>query len=463
VSTVQTFLEKTRAAPFERNDTEARLNRIRAAVIEECAQKSYRLASMAAIAKRAKVSTASLYRDFGNREALLEHVATFTAPMIAADFQVDQQAPTPQARLHALLLAQGAIFQNPHANWVYRAHVSGEVSGGKGLIAIGRETRDQIEAFWANEIKRLQSAGLIGSVDVRETVNFVLGSVQRRTLLAMLLFGPGDAGAPTTQIAASSAIEWVLALKDTPHSIPDFDVANETQILPSPIQTRVDADLACQHERTDAVARHQKILAAAITECSEIGFAHANMAGVAKRANVSTATLYEHFHDKDDMFVKAVGYMVPILTEFVTMAPIAANPCERIATMLINHGSSYLDPFMAWLFRLYVSFEGQGSSVAGQLGNASRTLIEQFWSGQLKTLEDQGYLVPSDHAVTVNLLLGGVERRSLVAMLLLGTDYAPHNALVTAAKHGARALFHRYGTEKFFAQYVPTEATRAVA
>jgi AcrR family transcriptional regulator len=184
VSTVQAFLEKTRAAPIERNDTEARLNRIRAAVIEECAQKSYRLASMAAIAKRAKVSTASLYRDFGNREALLEHVATFTAPMIAADFQVDQQAPTPQARLHALLLAQGAIFQNPHANWVYRAHVSGEVSRGKGLIPIGRETRDQIEAFWANEIKRLQRAGLIGSIDVRETVNFVLGSVQRRKTLA---------------------------------------------------------------------------------------------------------------------------------------------------------------------------------------------------------------------------------------------------------------------------------------
>jgi AcrR family transcriptional regulator len=463
VSTVQAFLEEIRAAPIFRGDSAARLNRIRAAVIEECAQKSYRLASMAAIAKRAKVSTASLYRDFGNREALLEHVATFTAPMIAADFQVDQQAPTPQARLQALLLAQGAIFQNPHANWVYRAHVGGEVSGGKGLIPIGRDTRTQIEAFWANEINCLQGAGLVGEVNVRETVNFVLGSVQRRTLLAMLLFGPHNEGAPSTEIAASSAIEWILAQENTPRPIPDFHVENDSHILPSIIQTRVDADFACHHERTDAIGRHQKILAAAVMECSEIGFAHANMAGVAKRANVSTATLYEHFHDKDDMFIKAVGYMVPLLTDFVTMPPTATNPCERVASMLINHGSSFLDPFMAWLYRLYVSFEGQGDTAANRLGKASRLMVEQFWSSQLKTLEDQGYLKPSDHTITVNLLLGGVERRSLVAFLLLGKEYAPYRELVTAAKHGARALFQRYGTEKFFAEWVPAYSARAVA
>jgi AcrR family transcriptional regulator len=463
VSTVQKFLEQTRANPVTRGDSGERLNRIRAAVIEECAQKSYRLASIANIAKRAKVSTASLYRDFGNRENLLEQVAMFTTPLIAADFSIDHQGSTPQETIQMLLMAQGAIYQNPHANWVYRAHISGEVSEGKGLLQVGRDTRNQVQAFWENQIKRLQSAGLIGDVDVRETVNFVLGSVQRRTLLAMLLFGLQDQAEPSPQIAASSAIEWIMALKSNARAIPDFTVPNEIHALPSSIQTQIEADFGHHHDRTDALGRHQKILTAAALECSEVGFSQASVASVAKRANVSTATLYEHFHDKDDMFMKAVGYMVPLLTESVIRATTATNPCERIATMLVNHGASYLDPFMAWLFRLYVSVEGQGDTVASRLGKASRAMVEQFWSSQLTALEDQGYLSASDHIITVNLLLGGVERRTLASFLLMGKEHAQYSQLVAAAKHGAKTLFLRYGTDKFFAEFAPEHAVRAVA
>lgn len=463
MSNVQRFLEKTRLTPIVRGDNSGRLDRIRAAVIEECAEKSYRLASMASIAKRAKVSTASLYRDFGNREALLEHVATYTAPLIAADLVLDMSETEPRERTISLLKAQASIFSNPHANWLYRAHVSGEVEKGQGLIPVGAQSRTQIEAFWRKEVMGLQRNGVATNFCIDDCVNFLLGASQRRTLLALLLFGPHDVGEPSKDVAIESAVDWFLAISPTANIAPSPNLSCLKLAVPSTIQKEVEADLMRQRDRTDSKGRHLKILASAVQECSEVGFNQASMTQVATRAGVSTATLYEHFHDKDDMFVKAVGYVMPMLTASVTKAPTSTSPCDRIAEMLVNHGSACLDPFMAWLYRLYVSFEGQDNSIAGHLGRASRIMTEQFWSGQLKTLEDQGYLLPSDHSVTVNLLLGGIERRTLLSVLLLGHAYAPFSGLIDAAKFGSQMLFTLHGTPKFFAEFASQDVMSEVA
>jgi AcrR family transcriptional regulator len=454
VSKVQAFIESAQNAPVTRRDTDARLARIRAAVIEECVERSFRQATMANIAKRARVSTASLYREFGNREALLEQVAHFTAPLIAADFTAEVTETEPKARLLALLIHHGRIYQNPHANWLYRAHVSGEVGQGRGLIPVGTDTSLRIEAFWVAEIKRLQDVGMIGTVNMRETVNFMLGGVQRRSLGAILLFGPEDVSSPSLEEAAQSAVDWLFALHGT-GSIAKPLTTYPTVKTPtkSRIQMQVEADLARPHERTEVPARYQKIIAAAVQECSEVGFCQSSMASVSRRAVVSTATIYEHFADKDDMFSKAVSYMMPILTDAVTRPAKTANPHERIAAMLIAHGNAYLDPFMAWLYRLYVSFEGQDASMFGNLGKASRTLTEQYWHDQLRALQNDGYLLPGDETLTINSLLGPIERRSLMGFLLFGRDHVSFEEVVVSAQHATNALFTRYGTAKYFAEF----------
>jgi AcrR family transcriptional regulator len=460
VSQVQAFIEQTRSQPLTKGSTEERLNRIRAAVIEECVEKSFRHASMANIAKRARVSTASLYREFSGREALLEDVAKFAAPMIASEFTREIGSLDPQARLQALLIHHGNIYQNSHVNWLYRAHVSGEVLEGRGLIPIGKDTRDRIEAFWAREVSALESISLATPPETCRIVNFLLGGVQRRTLLSMLLFGLEDQARPNPEMAVQAAVDWLVALHGTSHSWPDQGHIDRAKLVMiggdiSAIKLHVKRDLAHQHDRMDVAARHQRILAAAVQECSEVGFKHASMAGVAHRANVSTATLYDHFKDKDDMFVKSVAYMVPILTEVVVQTPQTDDPRERVAQMLINHGQAYLDPFMAWLYRLYVSFEGQSDSVAIRLGQASRALIEQFWCDQLMSLENEGYLEPCDHATMLNILLGGIERRTLIAFLLFGLEPDSQDQLVDAAVFAAEALFKRLGTAKYNAEFAP--------
>jgi AcrR family transcriptional regulator len=454
VSQIEEFVSRARTLPLNRAKTEERANRIRAAVIEECVEKSFRHASMADIAKRAHVSTASLYREYSNRETLLGEVANFVAPMIAAEFTKDLGAQDPQERLRTLLIRHGQVFQDPYVTWLYRAHVSGEVFEGRGLIPLGRSTREAIEAFWAQEVSFLEAIDQAGPAQVRQIVNFVLGGVQRRTLVATLLFGPEDESAPDLETAAQSALDWIIAL----HATSSTKSQNGRDTLAplrletvgeSLVQRHVQANLSRPHDRSDIAARHQKILAAAVQECSEVGFDAASMASVAHRANVSTATLYDHFEDKDDMFIKCVDYIVPFLTEAVTRIPETNDPRERVAQMLVYHGEAYIDPFMGWLYRLYVSFDDKGGMGARRLGQASRTMVEQFWTKQLKSLEADGYLLPSDPVITLNVLLGCVERRTLISYLLFGSDRANRDELLASAEYAANVLFQRYGTDKF--------------
>jgi AcrR family transcriptional regulator len=458
VSKVEAFITNTKSLPISRANADERTNRIRAAVIEECMEKSFRHASMASIAKRAHVSTASLYREFPNRDALLANVAKFAGALIAGDFTPDMGTFEPIERLRKLLFQHGQIFQNPYATWLYRAHVSGEIFEDDGMAPLGKVTRDRIESFWANEIKSLGYFDQEDPSQMGEIVNFVIGGIQRRTLSAMLLFGPDDQAEPKHEAAPDYALDWVKALYGHGARPLRFGQINVSKLSTSftdtsKIEQQVLGDLTRHHERSDAGGRHQRILAAAVQECSQMGFKAASMAGVAQRANVSTATLYDHFTDKDDMFIKSVAYMVPFLTEAVTQSPHTKDPRELVAQMLINHGQAYIDPFMAWLYRLYVSFDDQSANSTVGLGQASRAMTEQFWRDQLSCLENEGYLQPSDHALTINILLGCIERRTLVSLLMYGFETANCQNLVDAAVFAAEALFQRLGTDKFVSEF----------
>jgi AcrR family transcriptional regulator len=458
MSQVEAFIEKTRSLPNSSICLESWRDKIRAAVIEECMEKSFRHASMAGIAKRAQVSTASLYREFVDRQSLLEEVANFTAPLIFRDFMRDVETSEPRIRLQTLLVRHGKVFDNPHANWLYRAHVSGEVLEGHGLVPFGKDARNRIEAFWAKELRVLGRIADESPSEIRAIVNLVLGAVQRRSLLAMLLFGLDDQAQPILQTAVAGALDWVIALYGETSQRRDQGKINLTNLVTttqhtSDVAHQIADDLARPIERSDIAGRHQKILAAAVQECSDMGFAHVNMAAIACRAGVSTATLYDHFADKEDILAKAAAYVVPILASSMAKVPDTNDPRERIAQLLITHGEAFLDPFMTSLYRLFVSFDGQSDSVIVQLGRNGRALMEQFWSNQLTVLENQGYLVPSDHPTTINLLLGCVERPTLISFLLYGFEEANRKDLFEAAVFAAEALFKRLGTQKFTTEF----------
>jgi AcrR family transcriptional regulator len=459
MSKIGEFIQEADQTPASRIDAAARKRRVYAATILECTQLSFRLVTMAGIAKRARVSTASLYREFTSREALIEQATTFAAPFILNDFPTEIADGDPKQRLISLLVGYGNSFQDVYANWFYRVLVSGETGDNPAFAESVAAARKSIEAFWAAELDALQAKNVLRAHDSVAMVNLLLGAVQRRTLLALLLFGPDDVAEPSLEVAATSAVEWLFDLYGSPtsRSTPPPSPPWQFQAPPlgkSFVQVQVEQDLALPHDRVDTENRYQKILAAAVLECSEVGFHKASLAHIARRAGVSTSTLYGHFGDKNDMWLKSFRYIVVILTRSVTTPPSIDDPRVRIAAFLVNHGGAYLDPFLAWSYRVYASYGREvGGEEVSQMGRISRTMTEEFWRSQLHLLEVQGYLKPNDHTQTLNILLGGVERRTLLDFLVMGVDYVSYEGLVEAATFATNTLFARLGTDKFKAEF----------
>lgn len=62
--------------------------------------------------------------------------------------------------------------------------------------------------------------------------------------------------------------------------------------------------------RPRSQAADQAILSAALESLSDVGFAKTTMSGIARRAGVSTATLYRRYHNLDDVIVASVAGLV---------------------------------------------------------------------------------------------------------------------------------------------------------
>lgn len=216
------------------------------------------------------------------------------------------------------------------------------------------------------------------------------------------------------------------------------------------VQSKIEEALWAKGGRLDSAVRRTRILASGIQEYSEVGYKAASMAGIARRARVSTATLYREFGDKSALLVACMTYVVTLLTQAITHADVSEDPVKRITHLLINHGTTFGDPFMAWLYRLYAGTTQ--SALASQLTTVARSgrdSTEAFWRAQLSLLEEQGHIRPHCHATTTNLLLGQVERRTLLAQLLFGSDDQSVPSLEAAARFAAEGLFANLGTQAF--------------
>jgi AcrR family transcriptional regulator len=204
------FVDSSLAGHLSRAFGDERRARIIAATIQECAAKGFRGATIVGISKRARVSTASIYVDFATREQLLVETIAFASPLISADLVATVTETEPRARLVALLIRHCATFTHPHAGWLYRAHVSGELSKELEMVQVGKIGRARIEELWHQELKQLNESGVLNIPEIDEAVNFVLGAVQRPTLIAMLMFRGEKIVEADFKVAARTAVDWLF-------------------------------------------------------------------------------------------------------------------------------------------------------------------------------------------------------------------------------------------------------------
>lgn len=183
-------------------------------------------------------------------------------------------------------------------------------------------------------------------------------------------------------------------------------------------------------EKRKAEAR-EAILAAAIDQLAEGGYASATVQAVARRAGVATGTVYRHFPSKADLFAEAFrhasGREMDVFAEL--MSDHQRTAAERIAAALEAFSRRALaSPTRAYaLIAEPVDPAVEAERLAFRRGYRD-LLVEVLGQGV-----ETGELAPHDQETVAAALVGAIGE-SLVGPLSPAPDRGPrrHEALVAA-------------------------------
>ncbi|MFL6799944.1 MAG: TetR/AcrR family transcriptional regulator [Xanthobacteraceae bacterium] len=82
--------------------------------------------------------------------------------------------------------------------------------------------------------------------------------------------------------------------------------------------------------------RREMIIAAALEEFSDCGFAAARLEDVAARAGVAKGTIYLYFSDKETLFQELVRTMLSPVVRAIEIAPLGERPMREIAEVIVH-------------------------------------------------------------------------------------------------------------------------------
>jgi AcrR family transcriptional regulator len=431
-----------------RHDSAARLERVKAAALMECAEKGYGALTVSAIAKRAKVSTASIYSAYVDRDALLVAAMEMLFSILAEDEIVIPDHPDPRQRVEQLLVAHGLVYLQPLTLWTFRLHMMLAWAGHEHLREIGQRVFQGIDAFWRGFLGDLVSTGQLVAMDLDLVVPWLLAPVERATILARLTCGDAeDVGPSYLHVArhgAESLFElwgsdsWRASTDATPSSspTPPGDVAPPLTAGPTP-GARLGSLFARTPHRQFHKTRRERIGLAAATVCHEKGYNAASMQDVALRARVSTASIYKEFADKADLFTNALADELEFRIQpghDVAGAAGEERPSrDRVGDALISHlnatASADTHEDLAWIFNIIMASEISGTPRVAALARADRLEREARVADLVCAIQPDRPLAPSDLELVVNRLLAPVERAGLLSLLLFGRQALDHNLL----------------------------------
>lgn len=468
---VQASLEALLNRSANRNDTQARLERVKAAALIECAHTGLAGLTIVGIAKRAKVSSASIYTAYSDRDAVLVAAMEMLFAMLATDKIEVPQIADPRERVAQLLIAHGLVYEQPLTLWLFRLHMALVWSGNENLRKISLTVFEGIDGFWQQFLSGLIDEGYLLPLDLKQIVPLLLASVERGTIISRLACGDSGLERPEyTQIAYYAAKQlfdrWGSNLWHQHFNIlskskvvaPDLDratvLAASTGLkrVPFPdianIHNGQDQQPAFPHRQRSVKERRARTIQAAIAVCREHGYDAASVQEVANRAHVSTATLYKDFIDKADLFACALEAELlevwqlgsPPLGARDVLNNADPSGSTALAQAIFDIAQRATDPDWRWTHNIIMASEISGSprivAVARNIRAREESHLRQALSAPSAAVGQSS----NDVSLEVNLLLGLIERRGTLSMLLFGQKTVDMSELARCAILAARAV-----------------------
>lgn len=126
----------------------------------------------------------------------------------------------------------------------------------------------------------------------------------------------------------------------------------------------------------DKSASHAKIMAAAKTEFLEQGFEKASIRGIAARAGMTSAGLYRHFIDKEDMFAALVEPMLKQCQECFAVEK--ARDYELLEQDRLDEMWGKAPTIMAMIDLIYANFDAFKLLVCRSEGTRYADFMHEF-------------------------------------------------------------------------------------
>jgi AcrR family transcriptional regulator len=225
-------------------------------------------------------------------------------------------------------------------------------------------------------------------------------------------------------------------------------------------------DLSVQRKRGRPPRETGGILEAAVTVFAREGYAAATIEMIAAEASASTATLYKRFTNKHGLFVavlqKTSNKSVDIHIE-------NRSEQEHAFSAMINrleaHAIVSADPEVRGVMRAWIGEVRNNNELSELFAvNAGRDLVTAL-TNKLTKLEESG-LIEFDgddlrHKIfAAQVMLGVVERFTLMRGLVLGDDSAPIFSSRGIAEKAVHAMIGMWGTSKGVAAFHEVPKTK---
>lgn len=203
--------------------------------------------------------------------------------------------------------------------------------------------------------------------------------------------------------------------------------------------------------RLDPTNRKQRIAAAVIYENLFLNFSQITMPAIAKRAGVSTATLYRLFPDAGSLHNAAFQLGLQLVIEWLAIDSNHPNPLYRLTELLVRGVDIWTRPrakenISPLYFRLCNRVSGLKDHVS-----IYRKHSESFWLGQFRRLAAEGYIHADPDWRLVEIFWGPVESLFFYPAFLTDVPYVSETSNAEDCWRAADDFLTLYGTPHFHA------------
>lgn len=215
------------------------------------------------------------------------------------------------------------------------------------------------------------------------------------------------------------------------------------------ILQQLELMLSQKGNRLNATNRKQRIAAAVHFETLSKNYTQLSVPAVAKRAGVSTATLYRLFPDDNSLY--EAGYLLGLqqYLDWLTYDFVHPNPLLRIATLLDRRVQVWTRPkAIEALSPLYYMICDRDPNLSAH-ATPYLKYSEDFWVGQFNKLKAEGYL---DHEPDWNLIeifWGPIESLLFYPTVLTDLPYVSETSKFEDCWRAVDNFLTLYGTPHF--------------